>query len=421
MFTEHVREALAHLYDPPELSASPLAAELVRRGALRSAGGLYALLLAAIEELRPPEGAPRQSHGWRCYRYLRLRYVDCIAHEAIAQDLQISVRHAARVHQEALQALSVRLLVGISEPAMPTRPPLHTLSSAPDRHARQQTSLPYPPPESGSSLEAELAILGRQPPDSGVEVHAIARSVCGTLERLAAAQGVELRLEIPHRLSPVRMNRVALRQVLLNLVLYVIQLARGVVSVWAEERDDTVVVGLTCREVETPGTCPDALRPAAESDSLLMAAKLLARLQHARVEEVGDTRPPASLFLHLPIGAMRTVLVVDDNPDIGDLFRRMLAKRDYKVIHARTAARALRLARDVRPDVIILDVVMPARDGWEIYAALQSGPETADIPVIVCSVLPDRGLALSLGAAGFLAKPVTRRTLVESLDRVLGG
>src|SRR5262249_28527074 len=91
-------------------------------------------------------------------------------------------------------------------------------------------------------------------------------------------------------------------------------------------------------------------------------------------------------------------------------------RSSYHLIHARTAGRALSLVQDTRPDAIILDVVMPTRDGWEILAALQTDGATASIPVMICSVLPDRELALSLGAAGFLAKPVTRTALTCALD-----
>ena len=64
-------------------------------------------------------------------------------------------------------------------------------------------------------------------------------------------------------------------------------------------------------------------------------------------------------------------LVIDDNPDIGDLFRRVLAKRRYRTIHARTVERAFRVLRDTPPDVIVLDVIMPSLDGWELLTTLR--------------------------------------------------
>jgi CheY-like chemotaxis protein len=96
----------------------------------------------------------------------------------------------------------------------------------------------------------------------------------------------------------------------------------------------------------------------------------------------------------------------------------MLEGSAYRVTQVRFAARAVATARDTQPAVILLDVVLPVQDGWEVLAALRTDPLTAKIPVVVCSVLPDRELALSLGAIDFLAKPVTRVTLLQTLARV---
>jgi CheY-like chemotaxis protein len=67
--------------------------------------------------------------------------------------------------------------------------------------------------------------------------------------------------------------------------------------------------------------------------------------------------------------------------------------------------------------VIILDVMMPDIDGWEILGRLRSHPSTSAIPVVVCTILAQEELALSLGASGFLLKPITRQALLEELDR----
>jgi CheY-like chemotaxis protein len=85
------------------------------------------------------------------------------------------------------------------------------------------------------------------------------------------------------------------------------------------------------------------------------------------------------------------------------------------VVGAQSAGEALVRARELRPDAITLDVMLPAVDGWEVLQKLRAHPQTRHIPVLVCSVLKGRDLALSLGAAGFLAKPVNRDGLMRSL------
>jgi CheY-like chemotaxis protein len=114
-----------------------------------------------------------------------------------------------------------------------------------------------------------------------------------------------------------------------------------------------------------------------------------------------------------------TLLVVDDNPDMGELFRWYLADLDVRVVQARSAATALELARELRPEAITLDVMMPSQDGWQLLEQLRADPAIAEIPTVVCSVLPERALALSLGVAGFLAKPVTQQDLLTALSRYL--
>src|SRR5579884_246970 len=120
--------------------------------------------------------------------------------------------------------------------------------------------------------------------------------------------------------------------------------------------------------------------------------------------------------LTLPTAETPVVLVVDDNADVLSLFRRYLGTL-YDVHPATNGEQALRLAGQVHPDVITLDVMMPSQDGWEVLQMLKNDPSTAHIPVVVCSVLRERELALSLGAAEFLAKPVTAEHLRAALQR----
>jgi len=79
------------------------------------------------------------------------------------------------------------------------------------------------------------------------------------------------------------------------------------------------------------------------------------------------------------------------------------------------------LAREWRPDVVTLDVLMPRMDGWAVLTALKSDPELAEIPVIIVTVLEDRGIAVSLGAAEFLTKPVDRPRLAATIRRHVYG
>jgi CheY-like chemotaxis protein len=115
-----------------------------------------------------------------------------------------------------------------------------------------------------------------------------------------------------------------------------------------------------------------------------------------------------------------TVLVIDDDGPAREVTRRVLTRAGYRVETAADGEAGLRLARSSRPAAILLDVVMPGMDGWAVLAALKSAPDLADIPVVLCTMTSERGLALSAGAAEFLHKPVERNRLLAALRRFTG-
>jgi CheY-like chemotaxis protein len=118
----------------------------------------------------------------------------------------------------------------------------------------------------------------------------------------------------------------------------------------------------------------------------------------------------------VPEGAA-TVLVVDDDPDARDLATRILAKEGYRVVTASDGPEGLRLAKEIRPAAITLDVLMPQMDGWAVLSSLKADPELADIPVVMVTMVGDRNLGYALGAADFLTKPIDRNRLVSVLQR----
>jgi CheY-like chemotaxis protein len=114
-----------------------------------------------------------------------------------------------------------------------------------------------------------------------------------------------------------------------------------------------------------------------------------------------------------------TVLVVDDDPTAHDLLSASLAREGYRVAHASNGEEALALAREIHPDVVTLDVIMPKVDGWSVLTALKADPDLCDIPVVMVTMLPDRGMGLSLGADEFVTKPVDRARLSALLRRLV--
>jgi len=116
-----------------------------------------------------------------------------------------------------------------------------------------------------------------------------------------------------------------------------------------------------------------------------------------------------------PTAASR-ILVVDDDAAARQIIGAYLAREGYQVLYAESGGEGLDKARDLRPDAITLDIMMPQIDGWSVLTALKADPELRHIPVVLVSVAGDKGLAFSLGAAASLSKPVNRADLIAALQ-----
>jgi signal transduction histidine kinase/DNA-binding response OmpR family regulator len=119
-----------------------------------------------------------------------------------------------------------------------------------------------------------------------------------------------------------------------------------------------------------------------------------------------------------PNGASR-ILVIDDDATVRDLMQRFLGAQGYLVALAAGGEEGLRLARELRPDAITLDVLMPGMDGWAVLTALKAESELADIPVIMLTIVDNKNLGYTLGAADFVTKPIDRARLASVLRKHL--
>ncbi len=112
-----------------------------------------------------------------------------------------------------------------------------------------------------------------------------------------------------------------------------------------------------------------------------------------------------------------TVLIIDDDPASRELISRHLTKEGFSVITASSGKEGLTLARELKPFVITLDVMMPEMDGWAVLSALKSDPDLASIPVIMQTFVNEKEMGYALGANDYVTKPVDREKLVEILKR----
>jgi CheY-like chemotaxis protein len=116
----------------------------------------------------------------------------------------------------------------------------------------------------------------------------------------------------------------------------------------------------------------------------------------------------------------RRILVVDDDPDVRLIAALMLGAVGYEVDTAEDAYDALLTMYDTHPDLLLLDLMLPEQDGWDVIEAVRSNPETRDLPIVVMSAkigLIDTG---HHGVQGYVSKPLVPMAMLDTLDTVLG-
>jgi PAS domain S-box-containing protein len=130
--------------------------------------------------------------------------------------------------------------------------------------------------------------------------------------------------------------------------------------------------------------------------------------------EEGIRRVPPRLMAR-----MRKVLVVEDEPDIAQLVKRQLEGGGYQVSVLGSGPAVVSSTEEKKPDLIILDLLLPDADGLEVLRALKESEATADVPVILLTIVPDDGSAWKLGIADYLTKPVSGEELLRSVEKAL--
>ena len=139
----------------------------------------------------------------------------------------------------------------------------------------------------------------------------------------------------------------------------------------------------------------------------------------ARDVSLGFSRKPVPVAPTTPTesAVSGTILIIDDDPAARDLLSRILGREGYRVVTASGGAAGLELAREVRPDAITLDVIMPGMDGWTVLSRLKADPALQAIPVLLVTILDEGGAGFALGASDLITKPVDSQRLLQVLSR----
>ena len=405
VFISQLQEALRHLYNPVELRQSAMVPLLGLEKRPNPSLALQELIITAIEELRPADYVPTQSDSWRVYQILTYRHIEQSSQPAVAVTLALSVRQLRRLERMAEQALAEHLWKR------------HRIES---RMRHPSTNVPATPPASSASdempdVDEELAWLKDSFPSESGDIASIIHSVEDTIAPLIRERDILFHWEIPENVPPVSGQVVALRQGLLNLLTAAMHATpSGSMSLrvtW--ERTEIRI------DVEISGGARGSWSIGSSADDRLQMARRFINLFGGSLE-LTSRQADHSFFgatVRLPADELEPVLVIDDNADTLRLIQRYLTASRYRFYGARNPDEALSLAEEISPAAIVLDVMLPGIDDWELLGRFRAHPDLREVPIIVFTILPQEELALALGAAAYLRKPISREALRRALDQ----
>lgn len=400
-FIELLRHALDHLYDPDQLPHSPLIDLFGLTNLVNASTALQDTLIQAIDALAPPPTTPAQSRAWRLHELLVCRYLQQMTAQEVADQLGLSRRHLRREQNAALEALAHRLWkqFGINAAGRAWSTP-------------EERDPPTPTAATVHPIDEELSWLVNLPHDESAKLNEMLADIIALVQPLAMHNAVTMRTHFEPKLPQVAVHPLAVRQLLLGLFTYLIEkIAGGTLQIWVGCSGWEIKI-----QVDGHGAHVATSHVAHSNDSGLMVAERIAMLVGGALTlTVEKTRYHATVTL--PALEQLPVLVIDDNQDALTLLQRYTKGTRYNLIGVQNPREAIKVAVQTSPQVIILDVMMPNIDGWELLGRLRQHPATRQTPIVVCSILAMESLALSLGANAYMQKPLTQKRFLTTLDQ----
>jgi len=283
-----------------------------------------------------------------------------------------------------------------------------------------------------------------------VNLAPLLEDVIGTARQLAEQNKNRLVVESPENLGTLTVDPMRLRQILLNLLSNACKFTKqGEVALrvkrvvdgrnWIEIAVADTGIGMTPEQQaklfeEFTQADSSTARQYGGTGLGLAITRKLARMMGGDVTVASEPGKGSVFTVRLPGSADAqarsstgsdgrrsptpdSVLVIDDDATARELIADHLKAEGFSVVTAAGGVEGLKLAKELRPTAITLDVMMPDLDGWSVLAALRKDPELADIPVIMVTIVDEHRRGIALGAAGYLTKPVDRERLHRLVSR----
>ncbi len=397
-FEHYLAEALTHLYDPI-YQPPDLIWQVTGCKPQQGVKDVQAALIRAIEDLKPAPDVPRTARIRRLYELLVCRYIQELTQTETAFQLGITDRHVRREQQEAIGVLARHIV-------------------SPERSG-EPASLAEPEEEATptawrSQVKQELASLQHSTPGAVADVGQTVSGIIKVGQALTEKRGISLNIGAVQPNLAVVIHPSALRQILITAIEKLVQhMSAGEITLAVEQEEGAVKISVAGYPVAA-----DVLAQADSSPHSDLIEEIVAAQGGSFEIRLAGQRLVFEVRL-LPTDKGITVLVVDDNLDLVNFYRKYTTDTRYQITHLSEGKHLFETVASLRPDIIVLDVMLPDVDGWELLTYLHEHPDTRAIPVVVCSVVKREELASALGAALYLPKPVRRRQFIEALDQVL--
>jgi PAS domain S-box-containing protein len=283
--------------------------------------------------------------------------------------------------------------------------------------------------------------------------------VVKTVEPMATKNGNRIVVDCAPEIGSMCSDQIRVRQALLNLASNAVKFTEnGTVTITARQREDSGVewvtiavadtgIGMTRQQIgklfqEFSQADSSTTRKYGGTGLGLAISRRFCQMLGGDITVDSEQGRGSTFTIHLPkdSGASETakaipplrdaaareradtplILVVDDDATVRQTMSRFLEREGFAVVEADGGREGLRLARELLPDAITLDIVMPDLEGWTVLAAIKGDPSLAGIPVILLTILDEKSRGYSLGAADYLVKPVDRKRLATLLRQICG-
>ena len=389
-FETLIKDALNNLFDFTILETHPLLSNGITIPIDYSGSKgeyLKRILLEAVENLKPADkNYDINTTEWRVYIVLLNRYLEGMNSIDVAKLLAMSERQYRRYQKKAIQSVALiiwnRFIVSKSD----------TVSE-----------------KTQESSQSEFNIFH--------EEIILADIIVGIQSLLAARLSedrVEIKIQEDSMPAIIESDRVILRQILIEIVNTLLNFKTRQLTFEIRKIEEQIVLSIRSTIPVEEGPIIDAQENDKENNIWFWVDKLGLKL-----EQINDPRiKQIEIRILFNKNEQKKILIIDDQEPAIRLFTRYLSRSNVIIIGSSKPGLVLHEVKEIQPDLIILDIMMPKMDGWEVLQSLKLDEQTKRIPVIICSAWGEPELAKSLGAVEFLRKPVTQRDLLATIHAI---